>query len=321
MPEAAAPARVPVVGLLLGAGAAAALTMVLVLLLGGGAPPAAVPGLPTAGPVLDWTLAVSPLASNLLAAAVVGLFLLASGLLHSTGRTQAAAAAAATLAGGWVVLSLLLASVAALRIQQLAPPSAFWAEVAGSGQVRASVSTAVLAAVAGAVVRARPRLGFCLVLVALIPEALTGHVRTAEAPALTTVMVFVHVVAASLWLGGLVALGWTALRHPASWSEQLTGFSRMALGCVVVLVVTGSVSALAVGGGLGALVRSEYGVVVSLKAVLLLALATIGLLQRRYVIAHGSRSRRDFVLLAGSELILMGLVFSLATGLSQTPPM
>ena len=316
MPESAQP-RLPAIGFGAGAGAAAVVVLLLVLLLGGGAPQEVAAGLPTAGPVLDWALAVLPLATNALAVGTVGVALLAGGYLRAEGGSSEAVAATRLLAAGWAALGLLLAVGAAARVAALTG-SAGLAEISASVQVRSGIATVALAGAVALVVRSRPRLALPLALAALLPEVLTGHVRTAEGVALTAAVLLTHVAAASLWVGGLLALGWTALRRAGEWQQLLPRFSRLAGGCVAVLAVSGTVVALGTGGPLGALLGSRYGVVVLLKAALLLVLAGIGFVQRRYLMSH-ARGARTFLLLVGGELVLMAIVLALATGLSQTP--
>ncbi len=107
----------------------------------------------------------------------------------------------------------------------------------------------------------------------------------------------------------------------ADWATAVVaGYSRVALVCVLVVAASGTAAALTQVTSVGDLFGSAYGLVIVLKASALVVLATAGLLQRRRVVARGLRGRRDFVLLAGSELVLMVLTFALAAGLSQTPP-
>lgn len=307
-------------GLVLGAGSAGLLTLVLVLLLGGGAPQAAPAGLPQAGPVVDWVVAVAPLFTTAAGAVTVGFALLAGGFLGRIAVVAAAVRATRVFAAAWVGLCLVTVAATALRANALASGGLEWSQLAAVTQVRASFLEAVLAGAALLLVGRVPRVALPLALAALFPEVLTGHVRTADAPLLTAAALVTHVVAAALWVGGLGALTWLTARHVSSWSTALAGYSRMAFGCVVVLAFSGTVAALTRVTSVGDLFGSAYGVVIVLKAMVLVTLAAVGLLQRRHVLARGVRGRRDFVLLAGSELILMALAFSLAAGLAQTPP-
>jgi putative copper export protein len=75
------------------------------------------------------------------------------------------------------------------------------------------------------------------------------------------------VLATAAWLGGLVALA--AVLIPRENLQELDRliprFSIVALFSVVTLVVTGTIHALAVAGGIDALVGSRYGLVLAIK--------------------------------------------------------
>ena len=307
-------------GLVLGAGAAALLTLVLVLVLGGGAPRPAPPGLPDAGALVDWTLEVAPLLSTVLGALTVGSALLAGGFLGQTRSIPGVGTATRLLAATWAGLGLVTVAVTAVQVHALGPREPLLGELVGSVQVRATVGEAVLAASVALVVGRAPRLALPLAIAAVVPELLTGHVRTDDSPLVAGAALVVHVVAASLWVGGLFALTWLAVRRRTSWPDALGGYSRMALVCVLALAASGTVVALGRVHSLGDLFGSAYGLVIVVKALVLVALAAIGMLQRRHVVASELRGMRSFLLLAGSELTLMVLAFGLATGLSQTPP-
>ena len=156
-------------------------------------------------------------------------------------------------------------------------------------------------------------------IVAIVPPLLTGHARTASNAVLTSIALLIHAIAATVWIGGLLGLCWMLLRDEPQWPTALRRFSPLALGCVVAIAVSGTVTML---GHLsvGELLTSSYGAVIVLKAVLLAGLAAFGWLQRRYVIGRGGTPRRAFVLVAGCELLVMALAVGLATGLAQTPP-
>ncbi len=157
----------------------------------------------------------------------------------------------------------------------------------------------------------------------LVPPLLTGHVLTADQAWFAAASLVAHVVAAAVWTGGLTALGWVSLRQPSQWAESLPRYSRIALVCVSVLVVSGLLNALSRVGSIDVLWTTGYGVLLSLKAILLGGLVGLGALQRRRVVARVDDRRsslRSFVLIAGAELMFMVLAFALAAALSHTAP-
>lgn len=309
----------PAAGVAVGALTAGVLLLTLTLLLGGGAPQST-PGLPGAGPVVDWVLVITPYPITVAAAVTVGFALLGGRFLgvaprelHSSAHRVSCLAATV-----WAALSLLLVVLLALRLHAVTADVGALLE---SAQVRALLAQA-LAATAAAVAASRgSALTLPLALLGLVPDLLAGHARTADSPLLAAVAIVTHVVAASLWVGGLVAVGWLAVHRRDGWAAVLSRYSTLATGCVVALTVSGVVAALGPLGSWEQLFGSGYGVVVVLKSAALAALVAFGTMQRRHVVRRGPRAPgRVVLLLAGSELTLMMLVFGLATGLAQTPP-
>jgi putative copper export protein len=292
------------------------LLLVVLLLLGGGAPQPALPGLPAVSPEVSWPLAIAPLLRDLLGAAAVGFALLAGGYLGPARRDTPLW----LVAYAWTTVAVATLFLLALRLHELAPFEGAWSQMTGSVQARAAAMQLVLAAVVLGVAERAVRLALPVALVALVPPLLVGHARSGEAPWLAAPALVLHVGAASLWVGGLLALGWLVLRDRAAWADLLPTYSALALVCVLVVAGGGTVVALTRVGSVTDLVTSGYGAMVLAKVVGLLLLAGLGYQQRRRVVSRGEPGARTFLLLAGSELTLMTLVFAVAAALSQTPP-
>lgn len=98
--------------------------------------------------------------------------------------------------------------------------------------------------------------------VAVCAPALNGHTRATTPEALAVGVDMLHLLAVSVWLGGLVALA-IALPDLAArgsvGAEVLARFSAVAAGILVVLVVTGTVLAWRIVGTWSALIESGYG--------------------------------------------------------------
>lgn len=137
---------------------------------------------------------------------------------------------------------------------------------------------AVLAAVAPVFPRLEP-LPF-LVGFALLPlPTLAGHSLDRGRPTLEPVVDFLHVAAASFWLGGLVALG-LALTSSGDRAPILRRFSNVALVSVGVLAATGVISAFAELRSLEQLWSTGYGRLLIVKSALLAALVAVGWVNR-----------------------------------------
>nr|WP_233427831.1 cytochrome c oxidase assembly protein [Actinokineospora spheciospongiae] len=162
---------------------------------------------------------------------------------------------------------------------------------------------------------------FAIAVVGIAPVAVTGHSSSGGQHDVATNSLLFHLVAAAVWVGGLIAL----LAHGRRRAEHLglaaSRFSRVALVCWVVMALSGVVNAL-VRLPLGDLLTSGYGLLVLAKLVLLLALGVFGYFQRergvRAVVEHGSRGA--LVRLAGVEVLVMLVTIGVAAALARTPP-
>jgi copper transport protein len=137
---------------------------------------------------------------------------------------------------------------------------------------------AVLAAVAPLLPWLEP-LPFLAGLALLPLPTLAGHSLDRGRPLLEPAVDFLHVAAASFWLGGLVALA-PALIGPGDRTRMLRRFSNVALVSVAVLAATGVIRAFAELSSLGQLWSTGYGRVLIVKTALLTGLVTIGWLNR-----------------------------------------
>lgn len=186
---------------------------------------------------------------------------------------------------------------------------------------------------AGAAVGLGPRwLRWTALIVGLLgaaAPALAGHAGLTGPHTAAGVAIGVHVMAMSLWIGGLaVVVGLLAL-DPASAPTLLPRFSALALGCVIVLAETGLLTASLTAGTLGMLFGSEYGSIVVVKAALLLALMRVGWLQRRQVVdrlrAVGDAPTRAVVIgnlarMSGTEFLILGTALAGSVVLARIGP-
>jgi len=137
---------------------------------------------------------------------------------------------------------------------------------------------AVLAAVAPVFPRLEP-LPFLAGLALLPLPTLAGHSLDRGRPLFEPLVDFLHVAAASFWLGGLVAVG-LALTGSGDRPSMLRRFSNVALVSVGVLAATGVIRAFAELRSLGQLWSTGYGQLLIVKSALLAALVAIGWVNR-----------------------------------------
>ncbi|EFL09773.1 MULTISPECIES: cytochrome c oxidase assembly protein [Actinomycetes] len=162
---------------------------------------------------------------------------------------------------------------------------------------------------------------FFLSVAGLVPVAVTGHSASGGSHDLATNSLLFHLVAAALWVGGLLAvlaLGW---RRGKNLSLAAQRFSKLALVCWVVMAVSGIVNAL-VRINLGDLFTTDYGLLVVAKIIALLLLGVFGQQQRSRGVANlvGELGGSQLLRLAAVEVLIMFVTIGIASGLARTPP-
>jgi copper resistance protein D len=132
----------------------------------------------------------------------------------------------------------------------------------------------------------------------------------------------VHLLAAGLWLGGLVALAWL-LRRARSLSgtvwislarDAVPRFSQMGYAAVAFLAMTGTLNTLLLVGSTQALVGTPYGRLLGLKILLFLAMGAVALFNRLRLLPHLRREAQAspaVAALARSVLFEQGLGFAI----------
>ncbi len=167
-------------------------------------------------------------------------------------------------------------------------------------------------------------LAFVAVLAAagLLPVATQGH-RGGTADHDTAVSaIYLHILFAGVWLGGLLTLAIVRKTLADGRLEvALRRYSSLALVCFVVVAVSGYVSALIRLENLPNLL-TPYGILVLVKIAALLTLGVFGAAQRRYFIGRMSRAelggRSYFWVIAAAELAFMGVASGVAAALART---
>jgi copper transport protein len=128
--------------------------------------------------------------------------------------------------------------------------------------------------------------GFAISLILLLTISFESHAAADPQPVLPIINDWIHLTAASVWVGGLF-LFISALRVSrtlvAETRTRLTAslipkFSRLALASVGSLIVTGALSALDRIGTLPALLNSQYGQALIIKWILALPMVCLGAL-------------------------------------------
>lgn len=218
---------------------------------------------------------------------------------------------------------------------------------------RAWLATVIIAAVVATLLFAvRSLTGLALTgilaVIGLVPMALIGHSASSNDHEGAVNSLFLHLVGASLWVGGIAVLallgrtlagahdgaprpGAVAGGTPArgvvraddATEATLRRFSALALFAFLLVVASGVINALIRLPSLGDLVTSAYGQIILAKTTLAVVLGGIGFMHRQWVIpqlGRGASARRVLWQLIGVEAVVMGAVSGLAVALSRSAP-
>ncbi|OBK84775.1 cytochrome c oxidase assembly protein [Mycolicibacter sinensis] len=295
-------------------------------------------GLPDPGPVTTLGLPFVRAAGEIAAVLAVGSFLLAAFLVppQSSGVLDAAGYRALRLGtkalGTWAVCAALLvpltiSDVSGHPMSELLDPVRTWSLAGLVNTASAWRWTALLAAALTLASLPVLRWSWTPALLAgslltLVPLGLTGHSAAGGSHDLATNSLLIHLVAAGLWAGGLLALLVHALRGGEHADLAARRFSTVALWCFVAMGVSGVLNAL-VRLAPSDVLTTEYGRLVLAKFVALCALGVLGWGQRRRGIAALQTepdARGPLIRLALIEAAVFAVTFGIAVGLGRTPP-
>jgi copper transport protein len=212
----------------------------------------------------------------------------------------------------WLILALLgLAGVIAIRIDR---------------PEREQRSVAELAALTGVVLAAGA---------AVVVPGLAGHPVTTSPVGIALATDALHLLAGSLWLGGLVGLLLLAVTAPTGRRvEALTAvaprFSNVAFISVLMLIASGTVATYLHLPTVSSLWETSYGKAILAKVILLLLalpLAAVNLVRARPRIETGTASAdvrrggvRLLTRLVGGEALILTAIVVVAAILTSLPP-
>ena len=307
------------------------------LVIAGGAYSPAPVGLPDAGPLVGWLLPVLRVLTDAAAILVIGFLLSAvvlcpqgpEGLVTRPGRRDLVTAAWAAVA--WSTLALMqalveVASVLGLPLQQALTPGVLSTYAFDIPLTRALLITAAaaLALACAAAVTASVGVTAIWLMVAVIigclPQ-LAGHGAALGDHALALSGGIAHVASASLWVGGVIALAWHALRRDVPLAIGVRRFGAIALICILLLAVSGVANAYTRLDSVSELITTGYGQVTLIKVVVLLMLAGLATHLRRRIqpTIDVSGRVRAFVRIIGIEVVLMSAAIGTGVALSLSP--
>ncbi|MFC8504262.1 cytochrome c oxidase assembly protein [Pedococcus sp. NPDC057267] len=286
------------------------------------------------GALVRWGVVYARVVHDVAASATVGLLLHAAFLVPETTRTrrrETATRLAGVAAALWALAAvagalLTMADSIGTPLTDPGFPQQFTTFAWEFLPVRVELITAGVALVVcvGAFVatsRATMAWLFALAVGALLPLALAGHASGATDHSTAVNSLAVHLVAATLWVGGLLGL---AVLRPVlgrDLAATATRFSAVALWCFVAVALSGIQNAYLRVGDLGNL-GTRYGALVLVKTLALVLLGVAGWRHRRALLPRlaGEGATAAFVRLVLAELVVMGIAFGTAVALSRSAP-
>ena len=308
-----------------------AAAIVVGMILGGGATPTK---LADAGDVVRWGLPIAKGITNLGTAFAIGsLAFAAYALSAKTPQLTKAMNLAAAGAGVWTIFGAI-----SFLFTYLSVTGSSFSTSDQFGQELWLFATTIelgrylaLNLLAGAILTVLA-LGFqnltsalllaALGLLGLVPIALTGHAAGAANHAMAVNSIGLHLVAVTIWVGGLVALVAIRDENPERQANLVKRYSTLALIAFMIVAVSGvAVSVISIGKFEN--IFTPYGLLVALKVAALLLLGAIGGHYRYRIIGRLATSpakAKEFWLIVTGELLVMGAAIGLGTAVSRTAP-
>jgi cytochrome c oxidase assembly factor CtaG/putative copper export protein len=159
-------------------------------------------------------------------------------------------------------------------------------------------------------------------LLGLVPLALTGHAAGAANHAMAVNSIGLHLVAVTIWVGGLVTLVVVRDSDPERQAHLVKRYSTLALIAFMIVAVSG-IAMSVINLGKFENIFTPYGLLLSLKVGALLFLGAIGGHYRYRLIGRMATipaKAKEFWLIVMGELLVMGAAIGLGTALSRTAP-
>lgn len=295
-------------------------------------------GIPDPGPLTTYGLPAVKAIGEVAAVIAIGSLLLASflvppqksGVLDVAGYRAVRTASNAAIvwaACAIVLVPLTVSDTSGQPLSESLKPENLWKAIPQIELAGAWRNTAILAVILAICARMLLRWNWTPVVLVLgiatlIPLGLSGHSSAGGSHDVATNSLLWHLIAASLWAGGLFALLVHARRRGAYTDLAARRFSAVATAAFVIMAISGVINGL-VRLPLDELFSSTYGWLLVAKTVALVILGVFGFLQRRRslpALAADPTSRGALIRFAGGEALVFAATIGLAVGLGRTPP-
>lgn len=226
-----------------------------------------------------------------------------------------------------LMIPLSLSNVSGQPLSTSLRPNNFTTALDQVADARSWLWTAIFALLTAAVARIALRWWWTLIAVggavlSLMPLALSGHSSAGGSHDYASNSLILHIVSATVWMGGLFAVLVYARGLGAYTALAVSRFSRVAFWSIIVVGASGAINAL-IRVHPGELFTTTYGRLVLLKTLALVVLGALGAVHRRRTVVAlqtDPDDRTAFARFGLVEIVVFALTFGLAVGLSRTPP-
>jgi putative copper export protein len=300
--------------------------------------PGAVPGIAVPGPLVEYGLPIVRVVLDLCALTTIGLSLLPRLLgFEDPERAESVLSRARTwavpAAFGWAISALVAMLLSAAEVTPgVTPDPATYVSLIGAGQgLVISAACALIYTFFGLLAlrfgeKVPAELRVIVAAFGLLPLPVSGHASNWYWHDLSMVSMELHVIGASMWTGGLVALAVLLARDRELLARALPRFSRLATVALVVVGLSGLFNGL-VELGLspttrlpGSLFTTRYGQLVIAKIVFVVVVGALGAnIRWRLLPGIARRQATAFAAWATLEVIVMGLAYGVAVALTRSP--
>ncbi|WP_056300038.1 cytochrome c oxidase assembly protein [Modestobacter sp. Leaf380] len=293
----------------------------------------ALPGIPATSAAVTWAIPVTRVVGDLAAVATAGC-LMAAALLAPGHRQMSVAGYRWTRMATWPAAVWLLSSILVAPLQladflgtDLASVSArglfSFTTTIPQGQAQAAVAALTLVLVIGSRLVLTTAGSAALLLIALLaslPPVFTGHAAGSGSHQAAISGLALHVLGVLAWAGGVLSLILIRRLPIAALQVAVTRFSAVAPLLVLLVALSGVLTAATRLTGVADLVDTDYGRQVVIKTAALLALGGLGWAHRRRTLPSLARGdHRAFRRLAISEVLVFAATIGVAVSLSRTP--
>lgn len=158
------------------------------------------------------------------------------------------------------------------------------------------------------------------IVLLLVAKSVNGHAMGHDPQWITVPLNFVHLLAAAVWVGGLLLIV-PLWRKNRTWIDGfLPRFSNAALIAIIVLVLSGTASTLLFLPGLNYLLYSQWGKLLIAKVVFVVLVILLGIGIRLAMRKRKENDLRDMVRMDFAAMGIIVVLVGLLTFISPVPP-